>query len=156
MVCFYSISCQNNAKKAAEMNTLDVNLSADSLAEYFAVPKSSECKWFIKPMGETNSRVPGPTDYELFALIRLPDNLFIEQLISECPAIEEMDEGIPIDPQIFSLLGMETVPGGKEYNGKMVLEGRVLNMDKKIKNPFSDGVGLIISPTLLFITASTF
>lgn len=138
------------------MNVVNVSQNADSLAEYFTIPNGSECKWLIKPMGEMNPRVPGPTDYELSALIHFPDNSFIEQLAADCPAIEELDDGIPIDAQTYNLLGMESIPGGKNYNGKMIQNGRAINMDSKIQNPFSNGVGLIINPTLLFVTATTF
>jgi hypothetical protein len=149
-------SCQDTTKKAGKMNEFNISQSVDSLSEYFQIPQTSKCNWLIKKRGEASTRVPGPSDYILYAFIRFPDGEVNDRLKTECPSVVELEEGIPVDLQIYSLLGMKDVASGKEYDGKFVLQGPVLNIDNKIKGPFTEGIALIVNPTSLFITAGSF
>ena len=156
VVSLLIFNCHHKTKEAESMNEITISESADSLSEYFKIPIDSKCKWFMRAMGNAESRVPGPTDYELYAYVNFNNNSFIEQIKKECPPVNYYEDGFPIDSEICSLLGITNVVSNKELNGKVLLTGDAFNVDKKVSCPFSYGIGLILNPASIIMRAGTF
>jgi hypothetical protein len=151
MLCAVAIAmqCQPQAKTT---DRTAVSTSADSLKTYVEIPGSVQATWFILARGNQKTRsVPGPTDYELYALVECKSQEFIAQLKNECAPVD-LDEGLlPVDTACAQVIGLLAANRKAIVGDKVYLKGTALDIGKMVRRPLSGGIGLIMGSTVLLI-----
>lgn len=137
-------SINSSMDKDAEISD-DIEVLAQNINLPF---RPAEAKWQAKTMGNLNSSVPGPTDYELTAVLKYTD--------ADAQMLIKRLEEIPVDKKIGSIKVKEWFPedvrsAAQKINDQIVIEGANYSPDLYLRSPYSGGKLIRVGNTNNFV-----